>query len=108
MMAEAPAAMFADLNEPSARRTADALLAFLDDPNVHPNQTVVVPGANVDRFASCETLFRKVVPCLDRNDLLHLLDHYLAGGRLQRILLDGMAESKKRSFRNTWDYLNGL
>src|SRR5262245_4002895 len=34
-------------------------------------------------------------------------DHHLAGGRLQRALLDVLAGSKNRSFRNAWDYLDG-
>ena len=54
-----------------------------------------------------ETMFKKVAARLDERDLQRLLDHHLAVGRLQRALLDILAGSKNRSFRNTWDYLDG-
>jgi hypothetical protein len=43
---------------------------------------------------------------LDERDLQRLLDHPLAVGRVQRVLLDCLARSKNRSFRNTWDYFD--
>jgi len=53
-----------------------------------------------------EGMFKKVVVRLDKRGLPRLLEHPLAGGRLQRALLDLLAGSKNRSFRNTWDYLD--
>jgi hypothetical protein len=89
-LSEALAAVSAHLVRP------DALLAVLDDPTLQPFQ-----------FMLYEEMFRKVVARLDERGLQRLLEHPLAGGRLQRALLDGLATSKKRSFRNTWDYLDG-
>jgi hypothetical protein len=54
-----------------------------------------------------ETMFKKVAARLDERDLQRLLDHHPAVGRLQRALLDVLAGSKKRSFRNAWDCLDG-
>jgi hypothetical protein len=93
---EALAALCAHLDRPGADRTADVLLAVLDDPNVQQ-----VP------YLLYEKMFKKIVARLDERDLLQLLEHPLAAGRLQRALLDVLAGSKHRSFRNTWDYLDG-
>jgi hypothetical protein len=76
-------------------RIADALLAVLDDPNVQPNQ-----------FVGYESMFEKIAPRLDERDLRRLLEHPLAAGRVQRVLLNVLGGSKNRSFRNTWDYLD--
>jgi hypothetical protein len=84
------------LDRPGAVRTADVLLTVLDDPNVQQ-----VP------FLLYEKAFKKVAARLDERDLQRLLEHPLAAGRLQQALLDVLAGSKNRSFRNTWDYLDG-
>jgi hypothetical protein len=76
-------------------RPADTLFPVLDDPNIQQ-----VPSSVF------ETVFQKVAARLDERDLRRLLDHPLAAGRLQRVLLDVLAGSKNRSFRNTWDYLD--
>jgi hypothetical protein len=49
---------------------------------------------------------KRIVARLDERDRRRLLEHRLAVGRLQRVLLDVLAGSKNRSFRNTWDYLD--
>src|SRR5262249_56248192 len=76
-------------------RPADTLVPVLDDPNIQQ-----VPSS------AFETVFQKVAARLDERDLRRLLEHPLAAGRLQRVLLDVLAGSKNRSFRNTWDYLD--
>jgi hypothetical protein len=53
-------------------------------------------------------MFKKVAARLDERDLQRLLDHHLAAGRVQRVLLDLLTGSKQRSFRNTWDYLDSI
>jgi hypothetical protein len=85
----------AHLDRPGDVRIADALLAVLDDPNVQPSQILVY-----------ERMFERIAPRLDERDLRRLLEHPLAAGRLQRILLKALAGPKNRSFRNTWDYLD--
>jgi hypothetical protein len=92
---EALAMLCAHLDRPGAVQTVDVLLAVLDDPNVQQ-----VP------FLSYEKMFKKAAARLDERDLQRLLDHSLTAGRLQRTLLDVLAGSKNRSFRNTWDYLD--
>jgi hypothetical protein len=104
LLSEAPATLFANLDRPCVLRTADALLAVLGDPNTQPK--VLFPGENVNRFAPCEPMFQRIASRLDERDLLHLLDHHLVAGDLQRLLLGVLAGSKKRTFRNTWDYLD--
>jgi hypothetical protein len=51
-------------------------------------------------------LFRKVAARLDERDLERLLEQPLTASILQRAVLDVLGESKKRYFRNTWDYLD--
>jgi hypothetical protein len=94
-LSEALATLCAHLDRPSAVRVAGALLAILDGPN-----------ESQFRFVLPEGLFKKVAARLDERDLQQLLDHPLAAGPLQRYLLDVLAGSKDRSFRNTWDYLD--
>jgi hypothetical protein len=93
---EALAALSAHLDRPGAVRLANALLAILD-------------GSNVQQFPflSYEKTFKKIAALLDERDLQRLLEHPLAARRLQRVLLDVLAGSKNRSFRNAWDYLDG-
>jgi hypothetical protein len=83
------------LDRPNDFRIADVLLAVLDDPKVQPSH-----------FLLYERMFQQVAPRLDEHDLQRLLQHPLAAGRLQRVLLDVLAGPKNRSFRNTWDYLD--
>jgi hypothetical protein len=92
---EALATPCALLDRPGAVRVADALLGTLDDLN-DPKL----------RFVLHEVMLQKVAACLDERDLRRLLEHPLAVGRLQRVLLDVLAGSKHRPFRNTWDYLD--
>jgi hypothetical protein len=93
---EALATLCAHLDRPGTVRSTDVLLAVLDDPNVQQ-----VP------FLLYEKMFKKVAARLDERDLQRLLEHPLAVGRLQRVLLEVLAGPKNRSFRNTWDYLDG-
>jgi hypothetical protein len=93
-LSDALAMLCAHLDRPSAVRLADALFVLLDNPN-----------DSQFRLLLPEKLFRRVAARLDERDLQRLLDHPLAAGPLQRFLLDALAGSKNRSFRNTWDYL---
>jgi hypothetical protein len=94
-LAEPLARLCAHLDRPGAVRVADALLTVFGDPQVQQFP-----------FVLHERAFKKVVARLDERDLQRLLEHPLAVGRLQRALLDVLAGSKNRSFRNTWDYLD--
>jgi hypothetical protein len=84
------------MDQPGAFGTADVLLVLLDDPNVQQFP-----------FLSYEKMFKRIAGRLDERDIQRLLEHHLAVGRLQRVLLDVLADSKNRSFRNTWEYLDG-
>ena len=95
-LSEALATLCAHLDRPSAVRVANALLGILDGPN-----------ESQFRFVLPERLFKNVAARLDECDLQPLLDHPLAAGPLQRYLLDVLAASKDRVFRNTWVYLDG-
>ena len=53
-----------------------------------------------------EEKFKKVAVRLEEPGLQRLLDHPLAAGRSQRVILDVLGEAKHRRFRNTWDYLD--
>jgi hypothetical protein len=94
-LSDALATLCAHLDRPGAVRLANALLAILDGPN-----------DSQFRFLLPERLFKTVAARLDERDLQRLLDHPLAAGPLQRFLLDVLAGSKNRLFRNTWDYLD--
>jgi hypothetical protein len=94
-LSEGLATLCVGLDGPGSVQSADALLAVLDDPNVQQSQ-----------FSLYEKMFKKVAARLDERDLQRLLEHPLTGGRLQRVLLDVLAGSKHRTFRNTWDYLD--
>jgi hypothetical protein len=105
-LSEALATLCAHLDRPGAVKMADAVLAVLDDPNIQPDASGPILAPHLDRFVSHETMFKKVAARLDERDLQRLLEHHLAVGRLQRVLLDFLAGSKKRFFRNAWDYLD--
>jgi hypothetical protein len=94
---EGLATLCAHLDRPGAVRSADVLLALLDDPNVQQVS-----------FLLYEKMFKKIAARLNEGDLRRLLEHPLAVGPVQRVLLDSLARSKNRSFRNTWDYLDGI
>jgi hypothetical protein len=94
-LSEALATLCAHLDGPGAARVADALLTVLGEPEVRRH-----------RFEFREETFRKVAARLEERDLQRLLDHPLAAGRLQRVILDVLGESKQRRFRTTWDYLD--
>jgi len=105
-LSQALATMSAHLDQPGVVRIADALFVLMDDSNVQPGASGPIPSTHLDRFVLYETLFKKVAVRLDERDLQRLLAHPLAVGGLQRSLLDAVAGSQKRSFRNTWDYLD--
>ncbi|HJZ57583.1 MAG TPA: hypothetical protein VKE74_21620, partial [Gemmataceae bacterium] len=88
-------ALCVHLDRPGAVRVADAFLTALGEPEVRRF-----------RFEFLEEILKKVVARLDEPDLQRLLDHLLAAGRVQRVILDVLGESKHRRFRNTWDYLD--
>jgi hypothetical protein len=95
LIAEALATLCVHLDRPGVVRVADELLTVLGKPAVRQY-----------KFEYPEKLFKKVASRLDERDVQRLLEHPLAVGRLQRILLDVLGGSKNRSFRNTWDYLD--
>jgi hypothetical protein len=94
-LSEALATLCAHLDRPGAVRVATALFAILDDPD-----------DSQFRFLLPQRVFKETAARLDEHDLQRLLDHPLAAGPLQRFLLEVLAGSKNRSFRNTWDYLD--
>jgi hypothetical protein len=83
------------LDRPGAARVADALFTVLGDSDVQRY-----------RFEFQNAMFKKVAARLDERDFDRLLDHPLAVGRSQRVILDVLGEAKHRHFRNTWDYLD--
>jgi hypothetical protein len=95
LLSEALATQCAHLDRPGVVRVADVLLTVLGEPDVRRR-----------RFEFREEMFKKVAVRLDEPDLQRLLDHPLAAGRLQRVILDVLGEAKHRRFRNTWDYLD--
>jgi hypothetical protein len=94
-LSKALATLSVHLDRPGAARVTDALFTALID-------------SNADSFAFLfqERMFKTVAARLGERDLERLLDHPLAGGRLQRNILDALGEPKHCSFRNTWDYLD--
>jgi len=94
-LSRALAVLCVHLDRPGAARVADAVFTMLGDPYVLRDSSVFQ-----------ERMFRTAAAHLDERDLERLLDHPLAGGRLQRVILDVLGESKHRHFRNTWDYLD--
>jgi hypothetical protein len=59
-------------------------------------------------FHPFQNQFKQIAPRLDERELQQLLGHPLAAGRLQRAILNVLGGLKNRSFRNTWDYLDGI
>jgi hypothetical protein len=95
-LSQSLATLYAHDDRPGAVRVANTLLAILDDPN-----------DSQFRFFLPVMTFKTIAARLDERDRQRLLDHPLAAGTLRRALLDVLAGSKNRSFRNTWDYLDG-
>jgi hypothetical protein len=100
--AESLVALCMLLGPPEAVRVFDALLPTLSDLGMH--------GYRLDMHGyphgSLEERVKKVVSRLDEPDLRRLLEHPVAVGDLQRIILDALGEPKHCTFRNTWDYLD--
>jgi hypothetical protein len=89
------AALSLNLDRPGAVRVADALLTVWGENDVRPF-----------RVEFREETFKKVAVRLEEPGLQRLLDHPLAAGWLQRVILDVLGEAMHRHFRNTWDYLD--
>ena len=81
------------LDPPEAARAFDALIPTLSDLGMQPYQHRDEPVKNV-------------ISRLEEADLRRILEHPLAVGRLQRVILDAVGEAKHCSFRDTWDYLD--
>ncbi|HME90496.1 MAG TPA: hypothetical protein VKE49_03680, partial [Myxococcaceae bacterium] len=91
------------------------LCASLDRPGVvrvARVQITVFSDLNTERYRNAfhliQNQFKQVAARLDERELQQLLEHPLAAGRLQRTILDVLGGLKHRSFRNTWDYLDGI
>jgi hypothetical protein len=89
------AALSLNLERPGAVRVAEALLTVWGEHDVRPF-----------RFDFRDETFKKVAVRLGKPGLQRLLDHPLAAGWLQRLILDVLGEAKHRRFRNTWTYLD--
>jgi hypothetical protein len=94
-LSQALAALCVHLDRPGVVRVADALLTVLGEPEVRRH-----------RFEFPEETVKKVAARLEESDLQRLLDHPLAAGRLQRVILDVLGGLNQRRFRNTWDFLD--
>jgi hypothetical protein len=94
-LSKALATLSVHLDRPGAARVADALFTAL-----------VAPGVQPIDFMFQESMFKEVAARLDERDLDRFLDHPVARGRLQRVILDVLGEAKHRHFRNTWHYLD--
>jgi hypothetical protein len=89
------AALCLHLDRRGAVRVADALFTVWGEYDVRPF-----------RIAFRDDTFKTVAVRLEGPGLQQLLDHPLAAGWLQRLILDVLGEAKHRHFRNTWDYLD--
>jgi hypothetical protein len=85
------------LDRPGIDRVIDVFLASMSDLNMQRFLTV-----------SSGDFLKKIAARLDEADLLRLLEHPALPSRLRRAVLDVLGEAKKRSFRNTWDYLDWI
>jgi hypothetical protein len=94
-LSEGLVALCVHLDRPGVVRVADTLFTVLGDPEVQRF-----------KFVFHRSMFKKVAARLDERDLQRLLEHPLTVGRMQRVILDVLGGSKKRCFRNTWDYLD--
>jgi hypothetical protein len=126
------ATMSVYLDQADVVRLADALFALMDESKVQysnlarpivvgstqriyfnlPHPPVEAPYVDPPRgeesglSTPLDPVFQKVAVRLDERDLRRLLAHPLAVGSPQRILLDALPGSQKRSFRNLWHYLD--
>jgi hypothetical protein len=100
--AESLVALCMLLDPPEAVRVFDVLLPTLSDLHMY--------GYRLDRRGflhnSLEGRIKNVISRLDEADHRRLLEHPVAVGRLQRIILDAVGEAQHCTFRNTWDYLD--
>jgi aminoglycoside phosphotransferase (APT) family kinase protein len=100
------------LDSAGAVRTADAILTIVDTPPIFPNTPGPIPlqfpTAFMDLIQPNDVLLKQVSLRLNERELQHLLDHPLAVGRHQRVILDVLGGAKNRSFRTTWDYLDWI
>jgi hypothetical protein len=94
-MSRALAALCLNLDRPGAVRVADALFTGWGEHDVRPF-----------RIDFRDETFKKVAVRLEEPGLRLLLDHPLAAGWLQRLILDVLGEAMHCRFRNTWDYLD--
>jgi tRNA A-37 threonylcarbamoyl transferase component Bud32 len=89
------ATLWSRLDRNRLPRVVDTLCTALSDPDV--------PRYKLELHAE---LVKKVVARMEKRDLERLLDQPLTASHVQRAILDALGESKKRTFRNTWDYLD--
>jgi hypothetical protein len=94
------ATMSVHLDQAGVIRLADQLFALMEQSKIQSSLSDGVPTTDVD------PVLEKVAVRLDERDLRRLLIHPLAVGSPQRILLDALPASRKRSFRNLWHYLD--
>src|SRR5262249_55636652 len=81
------------VDPPEAARVFEAFLPTLHD---------VYSQSSWRRYGPIhDAIFR-----LDEAVLRRLLEHPLAVGGIQRIILDALGEQRHCTFRNTWDYLD--
>jgi hypothetical protein len=100
ILSQSLATMTAHLDQAGVVRIADASFDLMDDSNFQIGHFASTPSTPLD------ALLQKLAVRLDERDLRRLLAHPLAVGSPQRILLDALPGSQKRSFRNLWHYLD--
>ena len=100
ILSQSLATISAHLDQAGVVRIADALFALMDEFNDQFREFGSISSTRLD------SMFKKVAVRLDERDLRRLLAHPLAVGSPQRILLDALPGSQKRSFRNLWHYLD--
>jgi hypothetical protein len=102
ILSQSLATMTAHLDQAGVVRIADASFDLMDDSNLQIGYFTSTPSTRLD------ALLQKLAVRLAERDLRRLLAHPLAVGSPQRILLDALPSSQKRSFRNLWHYLDAL
>jgi hypothetical protein len=94
-LAQALATLCLRLDRNGLARVADTLFTALGNPDVQ------LWGVEYH-----VNLFKKVAARMEQGGLERLLEQPLTASTMQRAVLDVLGESKHRSFRNTWDYLD--
>jgi hypothetical protein len=94
-LTEALATLCLRLDRNGLARAADTLFAALGDPDL-----------SLFGLEYHLNMFKKVAARMEERDLERLLEQPLTARTVQRAVLDVLGESKKRYFRNTWDYLD--